>query len=84
MKLPEHLDLEIVDIVWVDSCSYEGWVSKDTFVDLDVKCRTLGFVVAEDDNSITIAASLSFAGNSNSPIRIPKCAIKSHEIICFE
>lgn len=52
-----------VEVVWVDSCSYaEVWISKDLIKDIPLtpsKCTTVGYLVQEDDNRVTIAQSIN-------------------------
>ena len=81
--LDEILCRPIVDILWVDSFGMGVWCSVDALGDITLECRTVGFLVAEDEISITVAPSLNCTGDCDSPIRIPKVAIKSREEITF-
>ncbi len=84
-QLPEDLCLPIVDVLWLDSIGVGGWKDKDYLLEDSLECRTVGFLVCEDDKSIIVSSSLCNANDEHchSPIRIPKVAIKSYEEIRF-
>lgn len=81
--LDEILCKPIVDILWVDSFGMGVWSDFDSLGDISLECRTVGFLVAEDEISITVSPSLNCTGQCDSPIRIPNVAIKSREEITF-
>lgn len=76
-------DLPLVDILWIDSVGTNVWCPLDELENSGLECRTIGFLVAEDKKTITVASSLNVCGQCGSPIRIPKFAIKSREEITF-
>ena len=68
-------------VEWVDSSSRHGWHDlKEAFIPTMV-CQTLGWLVQERDDAITIALSGVFDGSSSAPyahlLCIPKVAIIS-------
>jgi len=60
---------EIVYIEWLDAVSESGWETIEKAEAHPV--LSIGFVVAEDDNAICIAAAISY-DQSNSRMQIPK------------
>ena len=77
----------IVYIEWVDSSSQGRNMWNDVNVvlsgarDNSMKCRSIGFILFEDDDSILLVAHLSgdcevkMSGHCGGDIQIPKCAI---------
>lgn len=69
-----------VYVEWVDSSGRRGWCDpRETYIPL-MNCQTLGWLVEERDDSITVALNGVFDGTSSAPfghlVCIPKCAIK--------
>ena len=64
-------------IDWIDSCSRSGW--HDDTTNRASRCQSIGFVVAEDDQAVTLALSRA-SEDGMAPwcdaITIPKTAIK--------
>lgn len=74
-----------VHVKWVDSAGSSGWRSFDELHSNLMKCETIGWLVLEDKEKITIALNGVFDGTSERPfgefITIPKVAIlKRHGI----
>lgn len=72
----------VVYVRWVDSTSRSGWQRLEGFREDALLCATIGFLVREDDETISIAHSLAFhdgegqiPDGANNIITIPKCAI---------
>jgi hypothetical protein len=69
---------KLVLIDWVDSCSSVGggWVFLDELEAGAKKCRSIGWIIAEDEESITVSGHL---GNDPDQclgdMTIPRCAI---------
>ncbi len=67
----------IVEIFWDDSTRANGWCDPDELSGKEkTSCTSIGYVVSEDDETITI--STSYHRNSKQfidPLTIPKCAI---------
>jgi len=55
--------MKIVEIKWVDSCSYaEVWVNKEHVSEVPFSpsdCATVGYLIQEDEDCITIAQSIN-------------------------
>ena len=72
---------EIVYIEWIDSCRTEGWCTHREIenVGAPMECRTVGFLVREDDRSIVLALSAAHGDHVGSPycslMTIPKKSI---------
>lgn len=64
-------------IKWIDSASCHGWHSDDSLDNEALIISSIGWVVKEDKNAVTITTSVAPAGSVSNPLTIPKCAIKS-------
>jgi len=74
-------------IEWIDSCSMlNAWNGLDDFKGLKpTLCKTIGFLVDENIDAITLAGSYCVEGGVVSgDITIPKCAIKKRRIIIWK
>lgn len=74
-----------VFVEWVDSAGSSGWRSlSELHTDL-IHCQTLGWLVLEDREKITIALNAVFDGGSDRPfgefVTIPKVAVVSKHFI---
>ena len=54
----------IVEIHWIDSMSYDTWVSIDTLSDKSGNIKTVGYRIRETDDGVIVAGSLD-EDNSN-------------------
>jgi len=77
---------QVHEVTWWDSCSAAGWQSKEEVGDFNAKpmeCRTVGVLVAEDKNHITMALSVCPESRKEfaDVIQIPKVAIQSRRKI---
>lgn len=71
-------------VEWVDSAGSDSWVSRGELNDVAKvsRVRSAGILVAEDDESITLAEGVDETHNNvHHPITIPKLAITSREVI---
>jgi len=67
--------MKVLKISWVDSTFHDGWQQKE-IVDCSLStCETVGILIKEDKDSITIAQSES-ENSWGDRITIPKCCIK--------
>lgn len=69
-------DLPVVLVQWVDACSVDPWQQWD---DLEVgvlACRTLGWLVADEDDFIAVAGSIN-QNQACGIMSIPRECIKS-------
>lgn len=76
----------IIDVRWVDSGTGGGWQFLTHLDAAPCECRTVGFLLHENKDSITVSSSLSFGtdGKPNQaadPITIPKVAVKSRRFV---
>ena len=67
----------IVLIEWEDSNVAHGWIPKDIQDDALAHCKTVGFVVAEDDKKITVTLGESNYNNTMERLTIAKSSITS-------
>jgi hypothetical protein len=83
------VDLATIDkieyIEWVDSCHHtSGWFMLNeidyAFEDPLLTCKSVGFVIYEDDHKVILAADLMYEDRENEQVSrrmtIPKVAIK--------
>jgi hypothetical protein len=83
--------LEPTFVEWLDSCSWhEGWKPRKTYAAWakpDVlRHEAIGFLVAEDDASVTLALSKACGGdeaNVLQAITIPKAAIVRRKLVAI-
>lgn len=72
---------KVAYIEWIDSSGRAGWYDIDKDYDVCI-IQSIGYLVSENDNSVTIAASIDYEfDNVLSPITIPKCSIKKRKYI---
>ena len=79
---------KLVSIEWVDSqIASLTWCHIDEVPTNIAKVTTVGFLVCQTKDIITIAGSLSYKEDAttqiSSVINIPKCCIKSKKVISF-
>ncbi len=75
----EKLSSRPVYIEWLDSQSTDGWSNPDR--DHDLRCRSLGFLVRESDESVTVATNVSAIEDVCNQMTIPRIAITRLEEI---
>lgn len=76
--MPERAGMpEIRFVEWVDSTAETGWqLEKDREPLVPSGCRTVGFVLAENDQVVELAQSMDTShGNVDAILGIPKVAI---------
>ena len=80
----EHVRPSIVYVEWVDSGSTHGWVHLDQLRDPPrILCVTVGFLVREIDEGVTVSASWSDTGSFDSPITIPWATVTKYHTVEF-
>lgn len=73
--------MKIVSLEWDDSVvAGARWISPDDLVDSSMRCTTVGYLVSENEKSITVAQSISWSGDGEveelgQPITIPRVAL---------
>lgn len=70
---------KIAEITWVDSCGAHGWSDKARAANESMTIRSIGFVVHDDKESITISTSTN-PSSCHSPVTIPRIAIKKLKV----
>ena len=67
-------DAPLLWVEWVDSVHYNGWTAMEELPIHDLNCRSVGWLIAEDEESITIIAH-DGGKNAMGDMTIPKVAI---------
>jgi hypothetical protein len=88
LRILKNQEYKIVSVVWVDSqIASLTWCHIDEIPINIATVTTVGFLVCQTKDIITVASSLSYKENAttqiSSVINIPKCCIKSKKIISF-
>lgn len=88
-QLITEVFMKTVYLEWVDSCSLTGnlWKSKDILLEASEidRCKTIGFVLKEDSESITIVNSFNSDFELVSgDVTIPKCAIRKRRVVSWK
>ncbi len=69
--------MKIVRVEWVDSAFAQGWMDIEQAKNHTIShCTSVGILVHQDDEKITIMQSLSDKQDAGDGITIPKCSIK--------
>lgn len=83
-------EIKLMYVEWVDSGHLNGWqkIAHPEECKVDVTCKSVGWLIHEDDSVVVIAAHLDCLSeerihNCNSPMTIPICAITKYEEIVF-
>lgn len=76
--------MKIVEIKWIDAIGDGGWCDLDNHSNKNMMIHTMGFLVDEDKDSVTVSAHLSGLGHCDNPMRIPKLAILERYEIKFK
>ncbi len=67
--------MKIVEVKWLDAIGDGCWCSYTHHEDLANEIHTIGFLVSENDDSITVSAHLSGLDTCDNPMRIPRVSI---------
>ena len=74
--------MSIVEEEWLDSSRAINWVEVDEMLEEDIAlCRTVGYLLVETDDKITVLLSQSKHGHVCQAMIIPRCAIQSMRVI---
>jgi hypothetical protein len=69
---------DLVLVEWSDSRRGEGWVRLDELNGTITKCKSVGWIVAKDSKSLTLAGHLGENPEQCcGDLTIPKCSIRS-------
>jgi hypothetical protein len=75
-------DFPLVLVEWVDSRRGEGWVRLAEINGTVTKCRSVGWIVAKDDCSLTLAGHIGEEPEQCcGDLTIPKCSIRKVMIL---
>lgn len=74
----------MVRVTWVDSMASYGWDSVEDKIDKakspdQLMCASVGYLLHEDDNGVSLVQSFSAGGQAHSLITIPKASVRSVE-----
>lgn len=71
------MPLKFIHVRWIDSSSPStvDWYSPNELTLKALACETVGIIVAEDSNQLSIASSITETGALYGVITIPKCSI---------
>ena len=67
-------------VEWEDHSSVAGWVLPDE-IDKSFICKSVGFLVSEDDKHLTISTTTSETGKVVDPLTILKATIRKKKRI---
>ena len=70
-----------VSVEWHDSIAREGWHYDPSVRRLVAKLRSIGYVVQDDKEGLTITTSLGSRQESMDDLTIPKGAIQGIEVL---
>ena len=81
--------MKTVYLEWIDSTSITGnlWKTKELLLEKGEvdRCKTIGFIVKEDSESITIVNSFSCEQEYVSgDVTIPKCSIRKRRVVSWK
>ena len=67
---------KIVALEWEDHCTTQGWNSKDNIDGLPIRIKSIGYIIKETPQTITISTAISSTGGSPEPMTILKSCIQ--------
>ncbi len=73
----------VVCLTWNDSTGWKGWCKPEDCADGPSSIESIGFVVHETKEYITISTSYGTTGNFADPICIPKACITMRSDLKF-
>lgn len=67
-----------VEVEWEDSMSTSGWAPTDKHNELsqDLRCISIGYVIADTKDRVILAQSQSTHGSAADTISIPRSAVR--------
>jgi hypothetical protein len=69
--------MKLVEIEWIDSCSYRGWQKGDFHLDIDpLPCKTIGYLVRDDKVCMTVVQTVSADDARAESMTIPRACVK--------
>ena len=82
-RVSKYDDAQIYYVEWLDSKGRGGWCSVESAPCDDLRCKSVGWLVEDTEDSVTIAPSLASTGSVFAPITIPRCAITRLREVTF-
>jgi hypothetical protein len=76
----------LVRVVWVDTVGWRaGWADADAVAGLEpITCETVGWLVRETKDAITVTDTIASNGHCQAPQAIPRCCIRRIDRVDFE
>lgn len=71
--------MKLEKIVWMDSASHDGWHNPNLQEYRAIRCTTFGAVIAETDESISVAGTIESPDQVAQVMTIPKAVIVSRK-----
>ncbi len=68
-------EVSVVEVLWIDSSYFKGWQDIEEIDPAPVEIRSVGLLLKQDDEGITLTAAASDNGQVHAPITIPWGAI---------
>jgi hypothetical protein len=65
----------LAEVLWVDSCSTNGWQGKKAPDDEPVKCLTAGYLISRTKRGVTLAMNSSEYGSTGEWMTIPASCV---------
>jgi hypothetical protein len=75
---------KVVYVHWVDACSQDSWQSISSVTPLVLESHTIGYLVAENKEAISVANTVNDSNDVCCIIHIPKKWIKQRSVLKFE
>ena len=67
----------IVEVTWVDSCSYNRWAHRDDHESHGPsECKSVGYLIAKDRKSLRISQNMADGDKCDSTMAIPMGCVK--------
>lgn len=79
MSTPENY--RVVEIHWEDSSAQHGWTHRDALRPKPEMIRSVGLMVEEDEDGVTLTASVSSDDAFDSPVTIPWSAVRGYWVL---
>ena len=79
--------MKAIYIEWEDSSSFAGgvWsIREDCVKSKPCSCKTIGFVISETKDAITLAGSLDGGKHVSGDMTIPKSAIRKRRVVSWK
>jgi hypothetical protein len=75
---------KLIYVHWVDACSEDAWINLNHVRPVVLNTYTVGYLVSEDKDAISIASTINDANDACCIIHIPKKWIKTKGTLNIE